>query len=188
MKKVLFSFIVCIISLSASAQIVDGLVYPATHFGIRGSLTSNSINANSGDWVDYDEEKALNYISGGVAADFLLATIPLYLETGLYYVNRGFKYKDDYYDESINDHSIVVPVLMSYHLYFSDNMSVQPFVGPYVGYGIDMERVDYGLRSGIGWNLGRLYLNVGYDMGFKVDGYKNNTFFASIGFNFGGSY
>ena len=41
---------------------------------------------------------------GGFAVDFKVAPIPLYLESGLYYVNRGYKLDipDEYYydDES----------------------------------------------------------------------------------------
>lgn len=112
----------------------------------------------------------------------------MYLETGLYYINRGVKGESNGYYCEDDDHGMMMPLLASYHLYFTDNMSIQPFVGPYIGYGFDSERVDYGIRTGIGWNFGRLYANAGYDFGFEVDGYKNNTVFVTIGFNFGGSY
>lgn len=187
MKKIIMSLALGVFAVAANAQIVKNLEYPKAHFGIRGAFTLNSISKNS-EYFDYDS-KSLPFASAGFAADFKIASIPLYLETGLYYMNKGYKY-DSYYDEdeTENDHSVVMPLLASYHLYLNDNMSVQPFVGPYVGYGIDQERVDYGIRVGCGWNMGRLYANVGYDFGFEVDDYKNNTFFLTIGFNFAGSY
>lgn len=81
-----------------------------------------------------------------------------------------------------------MPMLASYHLYLTDNMSIQPFAGPYIGYGVDAERFDYGLRTGIGWNLGRLYVNTGYDFGFEREGYRTGTYFCTVGFNFCGGY
>lgn len=185
MKKVIISMLVCMMAITASAQIVKGLEYPKGHFGIRGAFTSNTV---SGDDISGE---SYPFASAGLAADFRIASIPLYLETGLYYMNRGVKSENDgyyYEDYEDDDHGVMMPLLASYHLYFTDNMSIQPFVGPYVGYGFDSERVDYGIRTGIGWNFGRLYANVGYDFGFEVDGYKNNTVFVTVGFNFAGSY
>lgn len=183
MKKIILSVLLCVIAVSVNAQIVKNLEYPKAHFGIRGAFTLNTWS------VDEAETDALPFGSGGLALDFKIASIPLYLETGVYYMNNGCKYEDRYGDmETVNNHTIKMPLLASYHLYFTDNMAIQPFVGPYVGYGFGEERVDYGLRSGIGWNLGRLYLNAGYDFGFEVDGYRNNNYFISIGFNIAGSY
>lgn len=186
MKKIIVSFLLCVFAMTASAQIVKNLEYPKAHFGIRAAFTSNSVG--TGDDFFEDDSKAYSFVSGGLALDFKVASIPLYLETGLYYINRGYKFDDPYGSGEREDNSVMMPLLMSYHLYFTDNMAIQPFVGPYVGYGIDQERVDYGIRAGLGWNFGRLYVNAGYDFGFEVDGYKNNTVFATIGFNFAGSY
>ena len=184
MKKIIVSFLLCVFVMTASAQIVKNLEYPNAHFGIRGAFTSSSATFEEGLTSD-----AYSFASGGLAFDFRIAPIPLYLETGLYYINRGGYWVYRNYDiEQDTDHGVMMPLLMSYHLYFTDNMAIQPFVGPYVGYGIDKERVDYGIRAGLGWNFGRLYVNAGYDFGFEVDGYKNNTVFATIGFNFAGSY
>ena len=171
-------------TLSVNAQIVKNMEYPRGHFGIRSAFTSNTLTMYG---AKFD---AKSFVSGGLAADFRVASIPLYLETGAYYINRGYKLKDfDYgYDFDEDNHSVMVPLLMSYHLYLTDNMAVQPFVGPYVEYGFDREEVSAGIRTGVGYNFGRLYVNVGYDFGFNIDEKKNNAFFATIGFNFAGSY
>ena len=187
MKKLVIIMFAFMATMSIKAQIVKDLEYPKGHFGIRGAFTLNKASGVvDEDYYDDDEDsKAFPYASLGLAADFKISSIPLYLETGLYYVNNGLK---TYYDEKSDDHSVKMPLLMSYHLYLNDNMAIQPFVGPYVGYGFDQERADAGIRAGLGWNLGRLYANVGYDVGFEIDGYKNNTFFATVGFNFVGKY
>lgn len=186
MKKLLLSLLVCIIAISAKAQIVKGLEYPKAHFGIRAAFTSST---GSVSFEEYDldiDSKA--FVSAGFALDFRISSIPIYLETGLYYINKGYGYEDwgGYHDE--DDHEVLMPLLASYHLYLTDNMSIQPFVGPYVGYGFSSERLDYGIRAGLGWNLGRLYVNVGYDFGMESDDYSANTLFCTVGFNFAGSY
>ena len=189
MKKIIVSFLLCVFTVTASAQIVKNLEYPKAHFGIRAAFTSNSVRTGD-DFYD-NHSKAKTFVSGGLALDFRVASIPLYLETGMYYMSKGYKHDEPGSSNDYWNHSVIMPLLMSYHLYFTDNMAIQPFVGPYVGYGCDKDdegRVDYGIRAGLGWNFGRLYVNAGYDFGFEVDGYKNNTVFATIGFNFAGSY
>lgn len=193
MKKLLFATFVALFGFtSANAQIVENLEYPRAHFGIRGQFTSSS-------FTGYD---ALPFAGGGLAADFRIAPIPLYLETGLYYAQKGYKY-ESYYDEdekeTWDNHSVLMPLLVSYHLYFTDNLSIQPFTGAYVSYGFNAEEVDYGLRFGCGFNFGRLYANVGYDLGLKnYESYdyhagetkdlKSGMLFLTVGFNFAGSY
>lgn len=192
MKKLLFTLIAIIAAMTANAQIVKDLEYPRAHFGIRAAFTLN--NATISEFYHGDTYSvspgSKPFISGGLAVDFRVSPMPIYLETGLYYVNRSAG--DDAWemvsDYNVENNCIDLPLLASYHLYFTDNMSIQPFIGPYVGYSIDRETMDYGMRIGLGWNLGRLYANIGYDYGFEVDGMKTNTFFATIGLNIGGKY
>lgn len=156
------------------------------HMGIRGGLTVNTIG----------EADALAFPYGGIAMDFKVAPIPIYVESGVYYMNKG--YTTDGGNAS-HDHSILVPVLASYHVpvLSGNKMSVQPFAGGYVSYNFDTEKEDYGVRIGCGWNYGRLYANVGYDIGVKpyevhvsrydTKDYFNNTLFVTIGFNWAGA-
>lgn len=200
MKKLVLFSLICLLAGSAQAQIVKDMKYPRGHFGIRTAFTSNSQSYAAEHPYSNFKHDACMFVSGGFAADFRIAPIPIYLETGLYYINRGYKginfahggwwyhLDEEDLEEVVSDHSIMMPLLVSYHLYLTDNMALQPFVGPYVGYGFDMERLDYGIRAGLGWNFGRLYLNVGYDFGIEHEHYTNNTFFCTIGVNFAGSY
>lgn len=186
MKKVILASLLCFFSLLSQAQIVENLEYPSFHFGIRGAYTSNRAFF-SGDGTS--DSKIFGSL--GLAMDFRIASIPLYLETGWYYMNKGWEGSEDCdYDGGYDtdNHSVIMPMLASYHLYLTDNMSIQPFAGPYIGYGVDEERFDYGLRTGIGWNLGRLYVNTGYDFGFEREGYRTGTYFCTVGFNFCGGY
>ena len=192
MKKMFLIMFAVMAAVSVNVQIVKNMKYPKGHFGIRAAYTSNTLTCYG------EKSEAKSFVSGGLAADFRVASIPLYLETGAYYINRGYKAIDvdydwghnwgDVYESDFDNHSVMVPLLMSYHLYLTDNMAVQPFVGPYVEYGFDREEVSAGIRTGVGYNFGRLYVNVGYDFGFNIDEKKNNAFFATIGFNFAGGY
>lgn len=173
-------------AMTVNAQLLSEK--PRVHFGIRGGVSSSTY---SGDYF-----KAKVFPTGGLAVDFKVAPIPLYLESGLYYVNKGFKYKyvDKYDDDSQNNHAIEMPVVVSYHYYFNDKMAIQPFFGGFVSAAFDgpNDEVDYGLRLGTGFNYGRAYANIGYDFGLKNwgnDNYssKSGLFFFNIGFNFVGS-
>lgn len=87
-----------------------------------------------------------------------------------------------------------MPIVVSYHYYLNDKMSIQPFFGGFISQVFDgpNDDLDYGLRLGTGFNYGRAYASIGYDFGLKnwgEDGYssKSGLFFFNIGFNFLGS-
>lgn len=83
MKKVILASLLCFFSLLSQAQIVENLEYPSFHFGIRGAYTSNRAFF-SGDGTS--DSKIFGSL--GLAMDFRIASIPLYLETGWYYMNK----------------------------------------------------------------------------------------------------
>lgn len=175
-------------TMTVNAQLLSEK--PRVHLGIRGGVSASSY---SGDGI-----KSKIFPMGGFAVDFKVAPLPLYLESGLYYVNRGYKLDipDDYYydDESTNNQAIEMPIVVSYHYYLNDKMSIQPFFGGFISQVFDgpNDDLDYGLRLGTGFNYGRAYASIGYDFGLKnwgEDGHssKSGLFFFNIGFNFLGS-
>lgn len=175
-------------TMTVNAQLLSEK--PRVHFGIRGGVSASSYS------LDGMESKI--FPMGGFAVDFKVAPIPLYLESGLYYVNRGYKLDipDDYYDdESTDNQAIEMPIVVSYHYYLNDKMSIQPFFGGFISQVFDgpFDDLDYGLRLGAGFNYGRAYASIGYDFGLKNWDYgydksfKSGLFFFNIGFNFVGS-
>ena len=115
-------------------------------------------------------------------------------------MNRGYKLDipDEYYydDESTDNQAIEMPIVVSYHYYLNDKMSIQPFFGGFISQVFDgpFDDLDYGLRLGAGFNYGRAYASIGYDFGLKNFDYygsdysfKSGLFFFNIGFNFVGS-
>ena len=198
MMKTMATALLMFVAVGASAQSVT---YPRFHMGIRGGISVNSVSFKD----NVDGTKASLFPQGGLAFDFRLAPFPLYLETGAYYMNKSFNldYADYGWSSSKreDDHYVYAPVLFSYHYYLNDKMALQPFVGGTFGYLTESDDFEAAIRVGLGFNLGRLYANVGYDFGLvKHDmmiGYTlhdiytskfhSNTFFATIGFNFAGS-
>jgi hypothetical protein len=110
------------------------------------------------------------------------------MKTGVYYMNKGYKFEYENYTVKEDDHFIHMPLLASYHIYINDNMAIQPFAGFAGGYLTKAKEFEGAVRLGCGINFGRLYANVGYDIGvIKHNRRSNNTFFMTVGFNFLGS-
>lgn len=197
MKKIFAVLAFALVGMTtASAQSYE---YPRFHMGIRVGMSSTS---NSFDDNDRLKSQDLSTPYGGLAMDFRIAPIPLYLETGLYYMDKGMNVRDKRYDyrSSYKSRSafINMPLLISYHHYFSDKVAIQPFVGAVAGYLDDEEEIETAIRLGCGFNYGRLYANVGCDIGLidhelhdyyygYYDDRKMNTLFVTIGFNFIGA-
>lgn len=196
MKKMfLVSFAVALLAggfQTASAQ--NWRNAPQYHFGIRGGIsgTTSLDDGWDGDNGTYD----LWAPTVGLAYDTKIAKIPFYVETGLYYMNRGQKYEvwsvgnypstSERYTE--NNHSLLVPALISYHIYTGKNVSIQPFTGPYFAYGFNDEEFDFGWRIGCGLNVKQFYVNLGADLGLKdsfdSSHYGNvSSFFMTVGWN-----
>lgn len=159
---------------------------PQFHLGVRGGVSStNAIDAN---WDGDDESSSLSAPTFGIAFDTKVAKIPFYIETGLYYMNRG--YNDSGFDyggnnhkrwhEVFNNRSLLVPALISYHAYAGSNVAIQPFMGPFISYGFDEELFDSGGRFGCGVSVKKFYANVGFDLSFNIVG----SVFATVGWNF----
>ena len=192
MKRISQLLIVIVVMLAVSLNVnaqfkkkENNRVPDRFHMGIRAGY-SQSV----GDVED------IVFIQGGIGVDFQVAPVPLFLETGLFYMNKG-QIDWDGMDE---DHYGYVPLLLSYHINIGPNLFLQPFFGGIAGYLGTTEEFDAGIRTGLGFNFGRLYANVGYDFGlveqkrkynYSNDGHpndwKNNTFFVTVGFNWAGS-
>ena len=133
---------------------------------------------------------------------------PLYLETGLSYIEKGGK--GGLYDSySYNMNYLEVPLLIKYQYNFDYETSIQPFVGVYGALGVSgkikdqdqrqiynsfaddaFKRLDGGLRIGCGLQYDYLYAELGYDFGLAnvsrddFDTAHTGCFFANIGINF----
>lgn len=195
MKKELRIYVMaCLLLLIGGVQVKaqNWRNAPQFHFGVRAGFSVTNI---AEDWWGDQDGNNLVAPMAGIAFDTKVAKIPFYVETGLYYMNRGYKYDNVWVGgeyrvtrETENNHSFLVPALISYHAYINKDMSFQPFMGPYISYGFDNEEFDCGWRIGCGFNVKQFYINMGCDLGIKDDfddqWGRTNSFFMTVGWNF----
>lgn len=136
-------------------------------FALRGGITFAP--------TDWDETNINVYPTIGLSADFGISKLPFFIETGVYLTNR--------YIMTDNNISILAPALISYHIQMEKDMTIQPFIGPFIAYGFDYEEADVGVRMGVGLSINKLYTNCGYDISAS-NGFDEDAFFLSIGYNF----
>ena len=146
----------------------------------------------------------------GAVVGFQLAyRSPIYLETGLSYVEKGGKgnYQGAKFTYSLD--YLEVPLVMKYFIDVDRNLSIQPFIGGYLSVGVagkikdfgsrqayssfdkeGFKRFDGGIRLGCGIQYGFAYAELGYDFGLSnishdyFEDSHTGTLFATIGVNF----
>ncbi|MDR2650952.1 MAG: PorT family protein [Prevotellaceae bacterium] len=221
MKKIMLT----VISLFAVYAMVSAQGFKKDIFGIRAGLNSSSI-VESAESPIINNGSRISFHVGLSYQHLLIPTTPLYLETGLYFTEKGFKQSLDWGyirviddpdieldDSKINANAMYlqVPLLLNYHFAVANNITIQPFAGFYLAYGIggkikdsggeykqsknifgDIERLDIGVKVGVGATFNKIYLGIGYEPGLiNIDDTDNNFAAAkntnwtfSIGYNF----
>ncbi len=177
-----------------------------TYFGLRLGLGVATVNADNSSLDGGTPKTGLNV--GVVAGIQLAPATPLYLETGLSYIEKGGKTsRSGSYTYGMN--YLEVPFLVKYQHNFDRMTSLQPFAGIYGALGVsgqikeqdkrtsvsafsdsNYKRLDAGLRIGCGLQFDHLYAELGYDIGLAnvshdaYDTAHTGCFFANIGVNF----
>lgn len=134
---------------------------------------------------------------------------PLYLETGINYVEKGGKGSTLGQDMSYNLAYLQLPFVVKYNYDTDIDISLQPFFGGYLGCGVggktknyttrtatdsfdgtDFRRFDAGLRFGLGLEYDMLYVELAYDLGLSnisdnaFDNARNRALMLNFGVNF----
>ena len=177
------------------------------YYGLRLGLNVSSVNSHDR-YLDGGTAKAgLNI--GMVAGVQLAPYTPIYLESGLYYSEKGGKGHLDGRTFTYQLNYLEVPLLMKYRIDIDRYTSVQPFAGVYAALGVGgkmkdfnerraysafdddaFQRFDAGLRLGCGLQFAPVYLELGYDVGLTnishdyFDAAHTGAFFATVGVNF----
>lgn len=102
-------------------------------FGIRAGLNMSNMTF-SDDEVSVSPDSRTSF-HVGVTADIPLMQ-SLYVQTGLFFQNKGYKLDYDGDTETAKPMYFEIPVLASYRYDLSDAMQLQVNFGPYFGYGI----------------------------------------------------
>ena len=171
------------------------------YYGIRIGFNSSSISSDS---PLLDASSARVGVSlGGVLGLRLSESHPTFLESGLYYIQKGGKGKG--YNVSLN--YLEVPVLIKYGFQSSSSdLAFLPFIGPYFSYAIGgkykvgnskqsvfnnglYNHADVGFKLGCGFEYHMLYAELGYqldvtDISDIDDAAHIHGFFLHIGVNF----
>lgn len=207
MKKLFTAIVAMMLGVPAMAQFASGgfeLDKNNVYYGARMGLNLASM---SGDVEQNSMKAGLNL--GGVIGLRVSSSSPVFLESGLYYTQRGGKDGDN----KMTIKYLEVPLVVKYGIKATDDIALLPFAGPYFSYGIggrvkggkneDGTKIDFssfnlvnhgdmGLKIGCGAEYDMLYMEVGYQFGIAniadddvVDGtVHGNALFINFGVNF----
>jgi len=179
---------------------------PYNYFGIR--VGASIANIEEDDYCHSNDKTGLNV--GIVTGLAVSRNVPLYLETGLSYTQKGGKYSD----EKVNLGYLEVPLTVKYIFSPTRDFTIEPFAGGYLACGVNgkektldyygetrqswdafgdngaYERFDGGLKAGVGISFDALYAEISYEYGLtnirKNDRYEehNNALMLNVGLNF----
>ena len=207
MKKFFLSLVAALLAVPTFAQTNSGgfkLSESTVYYGIR--LGVDFANISGDDTDDLSSRTGINL--GGVVGLRISDRTPLYLESGLYYTERGAKYEKAGYTEKLGLAYFEIPVLIKYGIQATEEISVLPYVGPYFSLGIGgkrktptdsyssfsddggFSRPDMGFKIGCGAEYNMVYAELGYQIGVaniaKDDKITRhgNAFYFNIGVNF----
>ena len=172
------------------------------YYGVRIGLTVANLGGD--DVVVKNLNSKVGMTLAGVLGLRISHTAPVFLESGLYYTERGAK-KDKI---KMSYNNLEIPILVKYGVKASDDIAVLPFLGPVFAYGIGgkykyeglqgkvedstfdhLKRFNMGFKLGCGAEYENLYLEAGYQFGItdvskSDDAIHSNAFFVNFGVNF----
>ncbi len=177
------------------------------YFGVRLGLAVASVHSDDPLLDGGGRQSGLDL--GFVAGVQLGNAVPICLESGLQYVQKGGKGYNEGTKFTYDLNYLEVPVVIKYKYFFDENMAIQPFFGGFFSCGVggkiknfeerntqhsfsrsQFQRVDGGLRVGCGFSYSSLYLDMSYDIGLANIGHdafetsRTGCFYVTIGVDF----
>lgn len=128
MKKFFVSIVAALLAVPTFAQFTSGgftISENNMYYGLRIGMAMANFG---GDDIDMDTKVGLTL--GGVVGVRLSDSAPVFLESGLYYSERGAK-KDKLF---VNYNNLEIPLLIKYGIQANDQIAVLPFFGPVFSY------------------------------------------------------
>jgi len=171
MKKLLVAVIACLFAAPSFAQFSSGgfsLDEEHMYWGVRLGVNFGGI---SGD-IESDKGRTGMTLAGVVGVR-VSDNAPLFLESGLYYTERGGKdLKAPSITEKPKGHLnyLEVPVLIKYGISTEDEIAFLPFIGPTFSMGISgsykyLKHPEMGFKLGCGIEWNNLYGEAFYQFG-----------------------
>lgn len=201
MKKVLVAIMAMFCSMSSFAQYSSGgfsLDEENIYWGVRFGMTAASLSG------DLDASSKVGMTLAGIVGLRPSDNTPVFIESGLYYTERGGKNGGPYKGVRNNEGKVgsvsrvgynilEIPLTIKYGLKVSDEIAVLPFFGPYFSYaisgktkqtivGIDQSESEgtFDEKNAIHGGLNRA------SMGLKLGvGAEYNKIYVEVGYQFG---
>ena len=204
MKKILVSIVAALMALPSFAQFSSGgfeLNKQNLYFGVRLGMNVATLTGD----IDVKSKVGMNL--AGVIGLRVSDTTPIFLESGLYYSERGAK--------DVGYTNFEIPLIIKYGIQASDHIALLPFIGPYFSNAFfgktkivnaegktekvgtfdekrwtGLKRFNMGFKIGCGAEYNKLYLELGYQLGVTNVSKDDNLsihssgFFANFGVNF----
>lgn len=216
MKKIILSAVMFIMALPMLAQhgYPFNPVYAEDHnvyYGLRLGWALATVNSDDDELDGGSVRSGLNI--GAIIGFQLSPAAPVYLETGLFYTEKGGNGRVDGAKFTYDLNYLELPILIKYKYDVDGTFSIQPFAGGYLAYGVGgkvkdyghkeeerkayssfsdsfFKRFDGGLRIGCGAEYQMLYAEMAYDFGLAnichsdFDTSHTGCFYLNIGVNF----
>lgn len=217
-RKLLASLLFATMALTVAAQGYRGNGYTVTrnsnyrdyrniYWGLHLGAT---LSGNPSDESRLDGSKMrFGIVGGGLVGMQVISNLPIYVETGLHYVQKGGNKKDDNGKVSFSLEYLEVPIVAKYLVNIGYDATFQPFLGGYMAYGVggkvkdfaqekeedsfsdqNFKRFDAGLRGGFALQFSMTYLEAAYDLGLYNIGHnrfgstRTSTVSVCVGVNF----
>ena len=208
--------LVAIATLTATAQTYSGSCFydrenpmgtGSMYYGFRIGPTFSTVNSDDANLDGGNSQTGLTL--GAVMGFQLSDDIPLFLETGLSYTEKGGKKTLTGKKMTYDLNYLEIPILVKYIYDIDGHFSVQPLFGGYLSYGISgkiknfgerqaldsfsdttFKRFDGGLRIGCGVGYDLFYADLSYDIGLSnichdtFDTSHNGCLYLNFGVNF----
>ena len=189
MKKFFVTMLLVLLTAPSFAQIGGGgfsIDEDNVYYGIRFGITSASF---SGDW---DSDSRIGMTLAGIVGLRVSQSAPLFLESGLYYTERGGKLKVAGLEGTTSYNNLEVPLLIKYGIDTNAGFSILPYLGPTFGYAIktdELTRANMGFKLGCGAEFNQLYVELGRHLGVTSIGkndvsIRSNAWYLNVGIHF----
>lgn len=180
------------------------------YYGLRLGLGLGTVNSDVDEWDGPSARTGLNV--GAIVGIQLTPSAPVYLESGLFYTEKGGRSNSSRKEEKVhyNLNYLELPILVKYCFDIDGtDFSIQPFAGGYLALGVGgkvkkyetediidafsddyFKRFDGGLRIGCGAEYQMLYVDLAYEFGLANIGHgefsstHTGTFYLNCGVNF----
>ena len=200
MKKILFAIVALFTAAPSFAQFSSGgfsLDEEHLYWGVRLGVNFSGIGGD----IESDKSRTGMALAGIVGLR-VTDSAPVFLESGLYYTERGgkeLKYNNTPLAPKGHLNYLEVPVLIKYGITTENNVAVLPFIGPYFSMGVSgsykyLKHPDMGFKIGCGAEWNNLYIEGAYQFGVAniADGDEvghdvsshGHTFSLNFGINF----